>query len=138
MNRLGINQRLVAFTCVATLLFSWTHIHSEAHSESPSSDAREIAHSISEPHIENPQLSSDDAHHQHSSTTTQQVEPCLVCRSQSNIDCDRPADNVHPTIHVTGRMTYPALAPQVVRAPAREGHPPRAPPAFRSLSPIHT
>jgi hypothetical protein len=85
------HSRLIAILCLAALAFSWApHAHD---SEDPRGHGApghniEIAHATESPTGSSgissaPQLSSDDAHNEHSSRSTATIEICLACRSGS-------------------------------------------------------
>lgn len=143
MNRSSIQARLIAVLCLTTLIGSWSHFHSDGHAaDSPLDPTRRLI-TISGDRADDDilvdaspariadgtsRLSSDDAHHEHSSKPTLEIETCLLCRRNSEDEPDRSRSPASATfVLVAGRMPR-ALGARDPRVSLAGQPPSRAPP----------
>jgi hypothetical protein len=137
MSRVSIRTRIVAFLSLAALFCSWAHVHVERHQEFAAASLGDLEQSLSSTGNHNAKLSSDDAHHEHSSRATLETEVCFACRSKSESEWDR-AGGIHSAIESVSAGFHPKLAHGAPRAIVRGVHPPRAPPASLMPATSHT
>lgn len=98
-----IQTKLVTALYLAALVATSTHFHSAELANQQVGEIRNIELPPGVPDGHGQRLSSDDAHHEHSSTPTVEIEICLACRSDAENDVDR------------SRMAYPTIASVVAR-----------------------
>ena len=122
--------RLVALTWALLGLFVATaHVHGDAHSGPLHADGMVDAPPSVSPldSDEFPTVSSDDAHHEHSSTKTLVLEVCAGCRSRSELDWAIRSATRNSVVlpERAGRFSVYATFASATRV---RRHPARAPP----------